>query len=138
MVLARPAGRGDPVVVADVLREVVLLDDLVEVVEDLVSPRDRRSTPRLVPVAVGEQVAVRADTGVAVRPPRAAPVVLRLQDGERALRELLAQVVRRVDAGDSGPHHKDIDVFHVGLVVARRRDGPLLGHRHGAGSPWCT
>ena len=105
-----PGDGGDPVVVADVLVEVVLLDDLVEVVEDLLPGGDRRATPRLVPVAVGEQVAVGADTGEPVGPPGAAAVVLGLEDDERPVREPLLQVVRGADAGDPGADDEDVDV----------------------------
>jgi hypothetical protein len=132
-VLARPAGGGDPVVVPDRPREVVLLDHLVEVGEDLPAGGDRGPSPRLEPVAVGEQVAVRAHTGIAVGPPGAAPVVLRLHDDEGLPREVVSQVIGGADTGDPGPDHQDIDVLD--LAAAGLGDGRGLGHRHGAPPP---
>src|SRR5256714_7936594 len=122
----RPAGRGDPVLVADVLIEVVIGDDLVEVVEDRPARRDRRAAPRLEPVAVGEQVAVGAHAGVAVGPPGPAPVVLGIQDDERPVGELVPQVVSGADAGDPGTDDQDIDMPGVLELV-----GTLSGSGRG-------
>jgi hypothetical protein len=104
-------------VVADVPGQVVLLDDLVEVVQDLAAGGDGRPAPRLVPVAVGEQVAVRARPGVAVRPPGAAAGVLRLEDHEAALGELRTQPVRGTDAGHAGTDDQDVDVLDVAAAL---------------------
>src|SRR5580704_5446048 len=112
-VLGGPAGRGDPVLVADVLVEVVLVDDFVEVGEDLLACRDGRAAPWLEPVAVGEQVAVGAHARVPVGPPRSTPVVLGIQDDERPVGDLVPQVVRGADAGDPGTDDEDVDVTGV-------------------------
>ena len=117
----RPARRGDPVEVADVPLQVVLVDDLVEVVEDLLPRRDRRPAPGLEPVAVGEQVAVGAHARVAVGPPGAAAVVLRVQDDERPVGEPVAQVVRRPDPGDPCADDEDVDVTAVLDLLGVRR-----------------
>jgi hypothetical protein len=114
LLLGRPARGGDAVPVADVLGQVVLLDDLVEVGEDLVGGGDRGPAPRLEPVAEGEQVAVGPGARVAVGPPRAAAGVERVQQQEAAARLLLLEVVGRADAGDAGPDDQDVDVLDVG------------------------
>ena len=74
--------------VAEVLAEVVLVDDLVEIGEDLITRRDRRAAPRLEPVAVGEQVAVGPHARIPMGPPGSAAVVLGIQDDECAVGEL--------------------------------------------------
>jgi hypothetical protein len=125
-VVGRPAGRGDPVPVADVLVEAVLLDDLVEVGEDLPARRDRRPAPRLEPVAVGEQVAVRAHARVPVGPPGSAPVVLGVQDDKCPVGELVPQVVRGTDAGNPGADDEDVDMAGVPDLL-----GTLSGSGHG-------
>jgi hypothetical protein len=114
------------VVVADVPGQVVLLDDLVEVVQDRAAGGDRRPAPRLVPVAVGEQVAVGAGPRVLVGPPGSAPGVLGLQDREAAVGELRAQPVRGADAGHPGADDQDVDVVVLGAV-------PILLGRGGTG-----
>ena len=102
--------------------EVVLLDDLVEVGEDLLARGDGRAAPGLEPVAVGEQVAVGAHAGVAVGPPGAAAVVLRVQEHEGPVGEPLLQVVGGADAGDAGADDEDVDVAGVLDLL-----GALLG-----------
>jgi len=131
-VLGGPAGRSDPVQVADVLAEVVLVDDLVEVGEDLLARRDRRAAPRLEPVAVGEQVAVGAHARVPVGPPGSAPVVLGVQDDEGPVGEPVPQVVRGADTGDPSADDEDIDVTGVlDLLRARGGNGRGCSRRHG-------
>src|ERR1700689_4302436 len=126
-----PAGRGDPVLVADVLAEVVLVDDLVKVGEDLLARCDRRAAPPLEPVAVGEQVAVGAHAGVLMGPPGSAPVVLGVQDDEGPVGKLVPQVMRGADAGDAGADDEDVDVAGVpGLLGALGGSG-RGGRRHG-------
>ena len=127
--LARPGDRRDPVVVADVARQVVVLDDLVEVVQDRRPRGDRRAAPRLEPVAVGEQVAVGADTGEPVGPPRAAPVVLGLQDHQRPVREPLLQVARSADPGHPRPDDQDVDVAGVPDLLGGPRGNRCTRHR---------
>src|SRR4029077_12522123 len=139
-VLGGPVRRGDAVLVADVLIEVVVLDDLVEVGEDLLARRDRRAAPRLEPVAVGEQVTVGAYTRVPMRPPGPAPVVLGVQDYEGSVGELVPQMVGGADTGDPGADDEDVDVAGVldllavlgrsGRGCSRRHDGPP-GREHG-------
>ena len=55
---ARPGGRKDLVAIADVAREVVLLDHLAYVGEDFLAAGDRRANPGLEAVAEGVKVAV--------------------------------------------------------------------------------
>src|SRR5437879_13024581 len=71
-VAARPGGRRDPVTIADMAREIVLVDDLAHIAEDLGRGRDRRAGPRLEAIAEGIEIAVGADAGIAVGTPRAA------------------------------------------------------------------
>jgi hypothetical protein len=118
--------------VADVLAEVVLVNNLVEVGEDLFARRDRRAAPRLEPVAVGEQVAVGAHPRVPVGPPRSAPVVLGVQDDEGLVGGLVPQVVRGADTGDPSADDEDIDVTGVlDLLAARGGNGRGCSRRHG-------
>src|SRR5215469_2497909 len=134
-VLGGPAGRGDRVPVADVLAEVALVNDLVEVGQDLLTRGDRRTAPRLEPVTVGEQVAVGPHARVPMSPPGAAPVVLGVQDDERPVGELVAQVVRSADAGDACTDDEDIDVTGVlDLVSARSRSCGRCSRRHSSPS----
>jgi hypothetical protein len=46
-------------------------------------------------------------------PPGSAPVVLGVQDHEGPVGELLSQVVRRADAGDTCADDEDVDVTGV-------------------------
>src|SRR6516165_5824883 len=138
-VLGGPAGRGDPVLVPDVLVEVVLVNDLVEVGEDLLARRDRRAAPRLEPVAVGEQIAVGAHARVPMGPPGSAPVVLGVEDDEGPVGELVSQVMRGADAGDPGTDDEDVDVAGVlNLSGALTGSGRGCSRRHGRTSGTCT
>ena len=82
ILLARPARRQDPVLVADVPGEIVVLDHLAHIGADFVGGRDRRPDPGLEAVAEGVEIAVGADARIFVRPPGAAERLLRLQDDE--------------------------------------------------------
>ena len=129
----RPARRGDAVPAADVRCEAVLGDDLVEVVEDRRARRDRRAAPRLEPVAVGVQVAVGADPGVAVRPPGPAVTVACLKDDEAPAGEPLPQVVRGADPGDSRPDDEEVDLPGVAAGPAFAGVPGFAGRRPGFG-----
>src|ERR1700730_18631438 len=88
IVAARPGGRCDPVTIADVAREIVLVDDLAHIAEDLGRGRDRRAGPRFEAIAEGIEIAVGADARIAVGRPGAAEALLFLEDdkaGPRAL-----------------------------------------------------
>ncbi len=113
-IVGRPARRLDAGVVANVRREVVLLDHLAHVMEDLVARSDRRLAPRLELVAEGEQVAVGAHARVAVRPPRPAETVERLDDQEGLVGLLVSEMAGTADAGDAGADDEDVEVlwFH--------------------------
>ena len=77
-VLVGPVGVQDLVAVTDVLRQAVLFDHLAHVGKDFRRCRDRRADPGFETVTEGVQVAVRADAGKTVGPPRAAEVLFRL------------------------------------------------------------
>jgi len=111
LVVARPARGKDPVAVADVAREPVLLDHLAHVLQDLLGRCDRCAGPGLEAVAEGVEVAVRADAREAVRAPGAAEVLLRLEHHERLARALPRQVVGAAHAGDPGADDQDVEVL---------------------------
>ena len=69
---AGPGGGVDPVAVANMRPEVVLVDDFAHVCEDFCGGRDRRGGPGLEAVAEGVEVAVRADARIFVGNPGAA------------------------------------------------------------------
>ena len=64
-------------------------------------------------VAVGEQVAVRTDTGVSMCPPRAAPLTLSLDDHESEVREVNPQPVRGTDPRNPRADHQHISMTAV-------------------------
>jgi hypothetical protein len=105
--------------IADVRRQAVVVDHLAQVLLDLGRGGDGLARPRLEAVAEGEQVAVRADAGVAVRAPGAAVAGLRLQHHEALVRVVLLQVPGRADAGDAGTDDQDVDVIVHGLHSKR-------------------
>jgi len=123
------------VLVADVLAEIVLLDHPRRGTPGIASPAAIDGpAPGLEPVAVGEQVAVGPHPGIAVRPPRAAPVVLGVEDDERPVRELLEQLVRGADAGHPGADDEDVDVTGV-LDLGGARFGCAFLPRWGSRVP---
>src|SRR5207248_10260440 len=89
---ARPARRRDPVPVADMASEIVVLDHLAHIAADLGGRRDRRAGPRLEAIAEGVEVAVGADARKAVGPPRPAEALLRLEDDKAGAGALRRQV----------------------------------------------
>jgi len=91
--------------------EVVLVDHLAHVLEDFVGRGDRLADPRLEGVAERVQVAVRADAGVAVHPPRAAEIVVSLQHDETAVAAFLCHVPGRADAGNAGADDEHVEMF---------------------------
>ena len=129
VVLARPAGRGNPVAVADVPAEVVLGNDFAHVGQDLARRRDRGAGPGLEAIAEGVEVAVRADAGVAVGEPRAAETPLRFQDDEARVGTLLGEVIGAADAGDARADDQHIEM--LGLLGGGGGKHGCIGH--GAG-----
>nr|WP_239021608.1 hypothetical protein [Nocardioides jishulii] len=114
----RPARRGrvevggtDVVAEADVRREVVLLDHVVEVVEDPGTVSDHVVVgPRLERVAEGVQVGVGADAGIAEEVPRPTDPIACLQDGEGGPRPVDEEVAGSTDPGESRPDHQHVDL----------------------------
>src|SRR3569833_1335803 len=86
---ARPARRNDPVLVADMAAEIVVLDHLAHIGQNFLGSRDRRPDPRLEAVAECVQVAVGADTGIAMRSPGPAKALLAFQYDEALVRQVL-------------------------------------------------
>src|SRR5207302_322016 len=90
---ARPVRRVDPVTIADVARQVVLVDDLAHVAEDLGGGRDRCAGPRLEAVAESVEIAVGADARIAMGEPGAAKTFLRFEDDKTRRGALLGDVI---------------------------------------------
>ena len=66
IVCAGPRGLVDAVAVADVLRQIVLLDHFTDVRQDLLGRGDGWSGPGLEAIAEGVKIAIGADTGIFV------------------------------------------------------------------------
>ena len=103
VLVARPHRRADLVAVADVGREIVLLDHIAHVIADLRRHGDRRPDPGLEAIAEGVEIAVGADARKPVAEPCAAKRILRLEDHIAAVRALGLQVIGAADARDSAP-----------------------------------
>ena len=97
--------------VTGVASEVVLLDHLPHVAQDLVRRGDRRAGPRLEAIAEGVQIAVGADAGIAMRPPRPAEPLLRFEHDEARSRALMRQVIGGANPGNPGPDDQHVEVL---------------------------
>ncbi|MEY9462289.1 hypothetical protein ABH973_002702 [Bradyrhizobium ottawaense] len=111
ILLARPAGGIDLMLVADVPCDIVVVDHLVHVGEDFFGGRDRRAYPGLEAIAERMEIAVRADAGITMRAPGAAERRLRLQDDIARARKLLLDVIGAADAGDAGADDQHVEMF---------------------------
>ena len=120
IVITRPARRAYRVVVPDMRRDPVLVDDLAHVFQDFVRRCDRRAGPRLEAVAESVEVAVRPDAGKAVGPPRAAEGFLGLEHDKARTGTLLRQVIGRADAGDAGADDHDIEMLGLRRWLCRQ------------------
>ena len=109
--LARPFGRGDGVLIADVAGEIVFLDHLAHVFQDFGGARDRRAGPWLEAVAEGMEVAVGADAGITVGAPGAAERLLRFERDESRSRALRREMIGRADAGDAGARDQHVEML---------------------------
>ncbi len=123
IVLARPTGRGDLVAVADVGREMVLVDHLAHIAQDFLGAGDRRADPGLEAIAEGVEVAVGADPRIGVGAPGAAKTVQGVQHHETLVRALLGQVIGAAHAGYARPDDQHVEVLALGR-------GRLGGDRH--------
>src|SRR5262249_18538445 len=121
---ARPAGRRDLVLIANVAAEIVLVDHLAHIGADFRRRGDRLAGPRLEAIAEGVQIAVGADAGIAMRPPGAAEAPERPQHHEALVRTLLRQVIGAADAGDAGA-----DDEHIDMLASILRRAPLQRRR---------
>ena len=97
--------------IADVRREIVLVDHVAHVFQDFGRARDRRCRPRLEAVAEGVQVAVGADAGIAVGGPGAAKRLLRLQRDEARSRALRGEVIGGANARNAGAGDQDVEML---------------------------
>src|SRR4051794_24703795 len=100
--------------VADMAGEIVILDHLPPVAQDLGRRRDRRPGPRLEAVAKRVQIAVGADPGITVGPPRAAESLLRFEHDKARPRALLRQVIGAANPGNPGTDNQDIEMLAAG------------------------
>ena len=101
----------DPVPVANMRAEVVLVDDLAHVAQDLRCRRDRRAGPGLEAIAEGVEVAVRADARIFVRDPGAAEAFLRFEHDEAGAGALLGEVIGAAHARDAGADDQDVEML---------------------------
>src|SRR5439155_20773359 len=111
VVAGGPRSRRDPVTIADVAGEIVLVDDLAHIAEDLGRGRDRRAGPRLEAIAEGVEIAVGADARIAVGRPRAAKALLFFEDDKAGSGALPGQVIGAADPGDPRPDDHDVEVL---------------------------
>jgi hypothetical protein len=124
---ARPAGAPNPVAIANVSVEAVIVDDLTQIGENLLGGRYRFAEPWLEAIAEGVEVAVRSDSGIAVGDPGAAEAVLGFEDHEARARALGLEVKGGADARDSGADDRHIEMLsRLGFGIGRRRG---LRHR---------
>ena len=113
-----PIRREHPGVELDVAIDVVLVRGVDQIGADVLAVGDvLRPGPRLPRERQREDVAVGADTGIAVQVPGAPDGRPSLQDGVTQLRVALLDPVRRTDPGDARSDDQD-----VGEVVCRRTD----------------
>ena len=110
-----PAGRDDPVAIADMGAEIAVLDDLVHVPENLVAAGDGRADPGFVPVAEGVEIGVRPDARIAVHVPGASERIVSLEDHELLLRKRCLQMVSRADARDASANDEHIEMLGLRL-----------------------
>src|SRR5207237_2383531 len=96
---ARPTGRGNLVLVADMLLKPVFGDHFAHVGANFRSGRTRRAGPWLETVDEGMKVAVGADPGIAMRQPGAAKALLCLKHDKACAWELRRQVLCAANAG---------------------------------------
>ncbi len=120
--------RDDVMAIADVAREIVLLDHLAHVVQDLLGRGDRLAGPRLEAIAEGVEIAVGADAGIAMGDPRPAEALLRFQHDEARARALLGQMVGAAHAGDAGADDEHVEMLD-GLGGRGRELSGGIGHR---------
>src|SRR5689334_8481339 len=97
--------------VADVRREIVLVDDFAHIAPDFVGGGDRRAGPRLEAIAERVEVAVGADAGIAVGPPRPAECLLRFEHGKARSRTLMRQMIGGADPGNPGSDDQYVEVL---------------------------
>src|SRR3984885_10066876 len=124
---ARPVRARNPVPVANVSIEAVVVDDFAEISENLLSGRNRFADPWLEAIAEGVEVAVRSDAGIPVGDPGAAEALLGFEDHEAHPRALGLEVIGGADARDSGANDRHIEMLRpLRFGVGRRRG---LRHR---------
>src|SRR5690606_35099914 len=119
LLFARPCSRRDPVVVADMTTEIVLLDHLIHIGKDFLRRCDGRSRPRLEAITESVEIAIRTNAGIAVHVPCAAKALHRFEDHEAAIRRLLLKMPGRADA-----RNPRTDDQHVEMLCFRSALGP--------------
>src|SRR3712207_3783590 len=110
--VARPVRRDNPVLVAHLLGQTVLLQRLAQVAQDLRCAGDRLLiAPRLEGVAEGVQVRVGADAGITKQIPGTAGALAGLEYHHTLPGVLYGQVAGGSDAGDSRTDDEHVDVL---------------------------
>jgi hypothetical protein len=99
--------------IADVTRQVVLVDDLAHVAQDLGRGRDRGAGPRLEAVAESVEIAVGADARIAMGEPGAAKAFLRFEDDKAHAGALPGEVIGGADPGNPGPDDHNVELFSL-------------------------
>jgi len=126
---ARPVRAQNPVPVANMSCEIVVLDHLAHIAQNFLSACDRRTDPRLEAIAEGVEVTVGANTGIAMRPPGSAKTLLdhkarsgklRRQVIGAATPEIPAPTIRTskcsVACGRDAETKREVAMFIVGFV----------------------
>ena len=96
--------------IADALRQPVLLDRFVEIVQNFRRRRNRLALPGFKVVAIGIEVTVGANPRKAKQVPCPAKGVTPLQEEKRFVRAALPEVTSATDTGDTRADDQDIDM----------------------------
>ena len=97
--------------IADVVRQVVLVDDFAHVAEDLGRGGDRCAGPRLEAVAESVEIAVGADARIAMGEPGATKAFLRFEDDKAHARTLLGEVIGGANPRNPGPDDHNVEML---------------------------
>lgn len=109
--------------------EIVLFDHLAHVAQDFGSGRDWRPDPWLEPIAECVEVAVRPNSGIAMRPPGATEAILRFQHHIAGSRALMLEMISAADTGNSSAYDQNIEPLGL-LFHGLRWALPRFCHGH--------
>ena len=117
LVFTGPVGRVNPMLVSDVLIEVILFDDFLHIRQDFCRSRDGRAGPRLEPVAKGIEIAIRSNAWILMHEPGSAETFQPFQYDEALVRTLCLEVVTRAYPGNIRANDQYINMFHLRLTL---------------------